>query len=299
MDLKDAAAATRELLADYVPSDPAPTAAALRVLWLGAVPLQPPGLEPEQEKLRRDLGLDDSGYESAGVPVPVLTAVGQEIGKVARKQVTGYLPLVRLLWGRYGREGRIVAAVGLGPMELADPELVVPEIYDMAQTCVSWEDCDQLSMKALEPVMRRDPDNWLERMGTWVTDDVKWVQRAGLTAIGRLAMVQAEYTSRCVDLLAPALGDGDRDVKRALSFALRLSARGEVGPVKGFVQANKDVTDADSVWVLCDVIRSGWKVQLPEFADLLPIYQAWLETAEPQARRSVQSAVRTLERVQP
>jgi len=298
MDPKEAARYVKELVADYAPSDPASTAAGLRVLWLRAVPNQPPELEPDQEELVRRLGTDDPHYEVAGVPVPVLTAMGQEIGKAAHKRVSGFLPLVRLLWDEYGREGRIVAVIALGPMELAKPEMVVPEIHEMTQTCVSWEDCDQLSMKALEPILRRDPDNWLERIGAWVTDENKWVRRAGLTALGRLAMVQAIYTSQCVDLLAPALGDPDTDVKRALSFALRLSARGEVAPVKAFIRAHQDETDADSVWVLCDVIRSGWKAQLPQFVDLLPLYRAWLETAEPKAQRSVQSAVRTLERVQ-
>ena len=96
--------------------------------------------------------------------------------------------------------------------------------------------------------------------------------------------------------MAPALGDPDRDVKRALSFAVRLCARGEVEPVKQFVRDHADRTDADSLWVLCDVARSMTPAFLPEFVDLLPIYEAWLETAEPKARRSVEGAIRVLER---
>lgn len=295
MEPKQAADATRQLLSRYEPSEPASTAVALRALWRRAAPAAPPELTPGQQELVRDWGIDDPQYEAAGAPVPVLRAMGKEVGRVARKRVAGFLPLARLLWDDYGREGRIVAAVALGPMELSDPERVVPVIYDMAQTCVFWEDCDQLAMKALEPVLRKDPATWLEPFGTWIVDDNKWVCRAGLIAIGRLPMVHAEYAARCVELVGPALGHPDTDVKRGLSFALRLCARGEVEPVKAFVLANRDVTDADSLWVLCDVIRSGWKVQLPEFVDLLPIYQHWLETAEPKARRSVQGAIRTLE----
>jgi hypothetical protein len=68
--------------------------------------------------------------------------------------------------------------------------------------------------------------------------------------------------------------------------------------VKGLILAQKDVTDADSLWVLCDVIRSLWRPLLPEFVDLMPVYEAWLETAEPRARRSVKGAIRALERVE-
>lgn len=298
MDAKEAAIQTRELLTDYNPAEPGVMAGALRKLWLKAAPAAGPELEEGQKKLMRDWGIDDPHYEAAGVPVPVLNAMGKEIGKMGRKRVAEFLPLARLLWDEYGREGRIVSVVALGPMELADPEAVVPTVYEMAKTCMFWEDCDQLAMKAWEPVLRQDPEDWLEPFGAWVTDENKWVRRATLTALGRLPMKQPRYTARCVELMAPALGDPDVDVKRALSFALRLSARGEVEPVKQFVRDHRDVTDADSLWVLCDVIRSGWKAQLPQFVDLLSIYQAWLETAEPKARRSVQGAIRTLEKVQ-
>jgi 3-methyladenine DNA glycosylase AlkD len=209
--------------------------------------------------------------------------------------VAAFLPLAQLLWDEYGREGRIVAAVALGPMELADPQRVVPVLYRLAQTCVFWEDCDQLAIKAVDPVLRRDPDAWLEYFGSWVTDGSKWVRRAGLTAIGRLPMKHAAYATRCVELLAPVLGDPDTDVKRALSFGLRLTARGQVAPLKAFIVAQQHVTDADSLWVLCDVIRSMTPELLTDFADLLPVYQAWLETADPKARRSVEGAIHTLE----
>jgi 3-methyladenine DNA glycosylase AlkD len=297
MDAKEAGTATRDLLATHDPADPAMVAAALRQLWLQAAPPSPDA-GPGQKGTERDWGIDDPDYEAVGVPVPVLAVMGKEVGKVARKRVGEFLPLARLLWDDYGREGRIVSVVFLGPMELSDPEGVVPVIYEMAQTCVFWEDCDQLAMKALEPVLRKDPGNWLERIGAWVVDENKWVRRAGITAIGRLPMKHAGYTARCVALVGPTLGDPDRDVKRALSFALRLCARGEVEPVKAFVLAHQDVTDADSLWVICDLIRSGWKAQLPQFADLLPVYHNWLETAEPKAQRSLQGAIRILERVQ-
>lgn len=293
MDAKQAAIRTRELLINHDPAEPSATADALREVWLQAAPPA-----DSAAKSMRDWGIDDPDYEAVGVPVPVLTAMGKEVGKVARRRVDAFLPFARLLWAEYGREGRIVAVVGLGPMELADPDVVVPVIYDLAHTCMFWEDCDQLAMKALEPVLRRDPANWLEDLGLWVNDENKWVRRAGLTAIGRLPMKHPDYTARCVELLAPALGDPDTDVKRALSFALRLCARGEVAPVKAFIVEHQGATDADSLWVLCDLIRSMWKALLPQFADLLPIYLHWLDTGEPKAQRSVHGAIRLLESAQ-
>ncbi len=295
MDTKAAAQAARSLVAEFGSRDPDGLAREFQALWLRAVPGPAPELKPESKQLFKNWGIADPHFQAVGVPVPVLTAIGKEIGRSARQDVTGYVPLTRLLWESYGREGRIVAVVAFGPMELADPEAIVPLLRDLAASCAFWEDCDQLAMKALEPVLRRDPERWLEPIGAWVLDENKWVRRAGLTALGRLPMKAPAYTARCVELEAPALGDPDTDVKRALSFALRQNARGDVEPVKELIRTHATATDSHVLWVMCDVIRSLWTAILPQFVDLLPVYRGWLETAEPRARRSVLAAVRLLE----
>jgi len=297
MDAKEAAQAAKSLVAGFNPQEPENLARELRALWLQAAPGPAPELKPESKQLMKNWGIADPHFQAVGAPVPVLTAIGQEIGRPARKDVAAFAPLMRLLWESYGREGRIVAVVALGPMEVAEPEAIVALLRDLAESCAFWEDCDQLAMKALEPVLRRDPERWLEPIGDWVLDENKWVRRAGLTALGRLPMKAPAYTARCVELEAPALGDPDSDVKRALSFALRQNARGQVEPVKELIRAHAATTDPHALWVMCDVIRSLWTAILPEFVDLLPVYRGWLERAEPRLQRSVQGAIRLLEGV--
>jgi 3-methyladenine DNA glycosylase AlkD len=186
-------------------------------------------------------------------------------------------------------------------MELSDPERVIPIIYELAKTSISWEDCDQLAMEALEPIVRKRPEEYLERLGGWVSDENKWVRRVAITVIGRLPMKRADYTRTCLEMVEPAFGDEDLDVRRALSFAIRMGARGDPRLVRDFLAAQLEQrSDPASIWVLCDVIRSMTKKFLPEFADLLPLYERW--AADPalsaKDRRSVESAVKTLRSVQ-
>jgi hypothetical protein len=97
------------------------------------------------------------------------------------------------------------------------------------------------------------------------------------------------------------LFDPEQDVKRAVSFAIRLAARGEVGPVRDFLARHVPPGDPAATWVLCDAIRSMAKKLLPEFAALLPRYEQWATdpTLSGQDRRSVESAVKVLRGVQP
>ena len=87
-------------------------------------------------------------------------------------------------------------------------------------------------------------------------------------------------------------------VRRAVSFAIRFSARGDPALVREFLRQHAGSDDEATVWTLCDAIRSMTKSLLPEFVALLPVYEAWQEKLTGKARRSVESAVKTLRSVQ-
>ncbi|MFQ6058420.1 MAG: DNA alkylation repair protein [Anaerolineae bacterium] len=281
----------RKAMAAYIPNECAQTASELQSIWLKAKPLESTPLirQEAREKLK-----------AIGTPVPVLKAIGKEIGKAAKKWVNDFLPLIRLLWDEYGREGRIVAATALHPMELAEPSNVIPFVRELARTSISWEDCDQLAMEALEPIVRKRPEEYLAPLEPWVRDENKWVRRAGITVIGRLPMKRGEYTARCLEMVEPALGDPDRDVRRAVSFAIRMGARGDPAAVRTFIEKHALSTDPNVIWVMCDVVRSMTRKFLPEFEPLLSLYERWAAdpTLSAKDRRSVESAVKTLRSIQ-
>jgi 3-methyladenine DNA glycosylase AlkD len=234
--------------------------------------------------------------ETVGIPVPVLRDIGKEIAKGAKKNVAEFIPLTRLLWEAYGREGRVVTVYPLGAMELVEPETILPILLELCRTCITWEDSDQLSMRALEPIVRKDPTTWLPALEPWLVDENKWVRRAGITAAGRLAMKHAAYTAKCLELAEGLLFDEELDVKRAVSFAIRLSARGDILEVKKFLEKQVPPKNPAATWVLCDVIRSMTKSFLPEFASLISKYESWVADPDLSSkdRRSVESALKTL-----
>lgn len=274
------------ILYAYDPLSPQATADALRVLWLQVDPKSMGGIKAEQR----------TQQETVGIPVPVLKSIGKEIARVARKRVEDFVPLTRLLWDEYGREGRVVAVIPLGAMELVDPEAMIPRLLVTCRSCVTWEDADQFAMSALEPIVRKDPEKWLPALEPWMEDENKWVRRAGVIVVGRLPMKQPAYAARCLELTERLLLDDEVDVRRAVSFAIRLIARGKVEPVRDFLARHVPPDEVAATWVLCDAIRSMTKKFLPEFSSLLPLYERW--AADPalsaKDRRSVESAAKTL-----
>jgi 3-methyladenine DNA glycosylase AlkD len=241
----------KSLLEAYESESPGVTAEGLRDLWLQFEPKSMGGIKAEQREKQ----------ETVGIPVPVLRTIGKEIAKVARKAgyVKHFIPLTRTLWDDYGREGRVVGLIPLGAMELAEPDTIVPLLKEICRTCFTWEDADRLAMDALEPVVRKYPDQWLGEVETWLTDSNKWVRRAGITVAARLPMKHPAYTARCLELAETLLLDEEIEVKKAVSFAIRLGARGEISAVVDFLRRNVPPQNPIATWVLCDVIRSMTK----------------------------------------
>ncbi len=272
----------------YTAHKPDVTAKALRKYWLGFAPNK--GIQLIKASQREQI-------EMVGIPIPILKAIGTEIAKVARKNVSDFLPLAQLLWDEHGREGRFVALLVLGAMELIEPERLVPLLRNLCRQCVSWEDADRLAMDAVEPIVRKHPERWVKEMEAWLDDGNAWVRRASITIIGRLPMKHPAYVSQCLGLAGQLLSDTDLDVRRAASFAIRTCARVNPKLACKFLKEQVPAADSAAVWVLCDVIKSMDHRIIGEFAALLPRYKKWSEAPEigNKDKRSIESAMKVLQ----
>lgn len=279
---------TAKILTAYKPEKPKDTADELRNLWLQ---YDPKSIEVIKASLREQ-------QETLGIPVPILKSIGNEISKVAKNRVDAYLPLSQMLWNEYGREGRVIATIPLGAMELSAPEKVVPILKELCRTCLTWEDADRLAMDALEPIVRKKPGEWLSAMEAWLDDENKWVRRAGVIVIGRLPLKQPDYAKPCLKMIERLLNDDEEEVKKAVSFAIRLVVRGDIRPVHELLTKYVPPENPAATWVLCDVIRSMTKSFLPSFVDLLPVFEEWnaIESLTSKERISIQSAIKTLKK---
>lgn len=280
-------ASVNTVLKAYRSDSPDSTAMALREYWLTFAPNQ--GIKLIKTELLQQI-------EAAGTPIPVLKEIGEEIARAARKDVNGYLPLARLLWDTYGREGRVIALIIFGSMTMVEPETLVPMLKEVCRNCITWEDADRLAMDAVEPIVRKYPERWMNEMAHWLEDPNKWVRRAAITIIGRLPMKHPGYTEQCLALSETLLPDTDLDVKRAVSFAIRIFARSNPSLTCAFLEKHIREANLAYAWVLSDVMKSMYPKILGQFTCLLPGYISWKESLNPKVkeRRSLESAIHVL-----
>lgn len=279
-------AEVEKIISQYDPKNVKESCEALRSIW-----------STQETKSMHVIKADlRDKQETLGTSVPVLKEIAKVLVKPAQKDVQAYLPFVELLWTDFGREGRVIAAILFGKLELEAPEVILPKLYDYCKTCLTWEDADRMAMDAVEPIIRKDPANWFDAIRDWAGDENKWVRRTAATVYGRLAMKHPEYTTPVVAILGEMIYDTETDVKKAVSFGFRLAARGDTKPLVEFLQSNIPPEKPEAVWVLCDTIRSMGKKILPDFKPLRPLYESWLDTPglETKDKKSIQSAIKTL-----
>jgi 3-methyladenine DNA glycosylase AlkD len=286
--ITDIAEKVSSIIKSYTRNNPEVTAANLREYWLEFEPNK--GIELIKAEQREQ-------YEAIGIPIPILKAIGNEIAKTARKDVDGFIPLAQLLWRDYGREGRVVALIIFGAMELVDPLRLVPLLKDLCKQCVSWEDTDRLAMDAVEPIVRKYPDKWMSEMAAWMDDQNKWIRRASVTIVGRLTMKHPAYTNQCLGLTGRLLLDTDVDVRRAVSFSIRICAKTDPKLACAFLEKQVSAANPATVWVLCDVIKSMDRKIIVEFASLVPSYKKWSTNLDISSkdRRSIENVITVLQ----
>lgn len=277
-----------DIIEGYDTNSPGDTARSLEDFWSLFNPVDMHSISKIQQEEQKTLG----------TPVPVLKEIGKQLIKTAKQNPPQYLPLADLLWGEFGREGRVVAAMLFGSIMLDNPEGVFPNLMAHCRTCVTWEDADRIAMDGLEPVIRDDPEHWLSEIQDWMDDSSFWVRRAAFTVIGRLPMKHPGLASQCLMMLEPRLGEREEEAYKALSFAIRVIARSDPDLVVEFLRRNVPPDNPAATWVLCDVIRNMGKAILPDFYPLWDQYQQWsLESGlHPKDRRSVESALSILEK---
>lgn len=284
MDEKQIIEATREILNDFDREQLGQIAEKLRTIWLMGETKSTNLVKKSQKE----------SQEHAGIAHDILKAIGNEIGKNVKKDYVAFKQLSTLLWNKYGREGRLVSVYILEKLVLINPDEIFSLCNYLAKSCVSWEDSDNL-VYGIEPMVRKKPDIYLNVLKKWTIDENKWVKRVALTIIGRLPMKTPEYTKQCLEMVTPCLEENDLDIRRVNSFAIRLSARGNINAVYDYIKANISGSNGAKIWVFCDVIRSMTKSFLPQFKPLLPDYTAWLESVnDSKSKKSLEAAIKTL-----
>ena len=185
---------------------------------------------------------------------PFLNSIGQELGKLL---LEGDWKLERLgeLWREGGRDERLIVISALGKISKKEYESSKKFTLSILNDILDWEICDQLALKVIVNLVLQNQKEMFSLMEQWITSENKWVRRLGVATIPPYIRVRRTDSKVCLEFLDKMMREGDKDVKKAMGWALREITKNDSKPVFTFLQKWTNVEDKNTKWI----IKEGMK----------------------------------------
>jgi 3-methyladenine DNA glycosylase AlkD len=223
--------------------------------------------------------------------------VGKEIKKLIRTQSIEHIQLAKILWDRYGKEGKLISIYILSQIMSENPKHSLTFIYEIAKKCTYKEDCDNLAIKVIEPTFISQIEIYYDVLDKWIKDESKWIRRIAVTILGRIPKKKPEYTKKCLNILSTCLYDKDTDVIKSVSFALKLITHGNLEDVKKYLINNIGENNNSKIWIFSDFILNLKGNTLTSLNSLYSYYLEWYNNINEEQKKVLKPALNLLEQV--
>lgn len=189
-----------------------------------------------------------------GVPLPIVSVVAVEIGKFIQKEPTKAENLLEVIWSEGSFEARQIAGKSLGKFGPKNPEICLDFISSVLSDLDNWAVCDNLSMYGVEPIVYSHPGLVLPLSEKWIKNKNKWIRRFGVVTLRGYKKVKT--TDKVFKIFDTVMEDGDKDIKRAVSWILREITKKNPDDVTEFLtkwaRANPN---RNTLWIIKDGMK--------------------------------------------
>jgi len=192
--------------------------------------------------------------EFFGVPLPILRVVAAEIEKFIQKEPKKAKLLLETIWNEGSFEARQIAGKCLEKFSPKNPKFCLDFVSSVLPDLDNWAVCDNLSMFGVEPIVYSNPELVLPLSERWIKDKNKWIKRFGVVTLRGYKKV--ETTDNVFKILNTVMEDGDKDVKKAVSWILREITKKNPDEVAEFLTKwAKANPNKDTKWIIKDGIK--------------------------------------------
>ncbi|GEM_PF-675728 len=189
---------------------------------------------------------------------PLLNSMGQELGKLIIKENWKFERLMEL-WREGKRDERLIVISALGRIAKKDYENTKQFVLNILDDISDWEICDQLSLRVVVNLAVQNKKETFSIMKKWIKSENKWIRRLAVATIPPYIRAEPENSKICLEFLDKVMQEKDKDVKKAIGWALREITKKDPEAVFEFLKKWAEVDDKNTRWV----IKEGMK-KLPE-----------------------------------
>jgi 3-methyladenine DNA glycosylase AlkD len=185
---------------------------------------------------------------------PLLNSIGKELGKLLIKEEWGLERLTEL-WRKGKRDEKLIVISALGEISKKDYKNSKQFVLNVLKDIIDWEICDQLSLKVIVNLAVQNQKELFSLMHEWIKSKNKWIRRLAVATIPPYIRAKGMESKICLKLLNKAMKEKDKDVKKAIGWALREITKKDPKSVFEFLQKWAKVDNKNTKWI----IKEGMK----------------------------------------
>lgn len=155
-----------------------------------------------------------------GVPKPHLWIIAADIRKFILKNPNKAQHILQILWGEGSYEARQIAGKCVEKFGPKHPDTTLEFVESAIPDINNWSICDSLSIYAVEPMLLSDQQPILHLVDRCVKHPNKWIRRFGVISLRGYRKL--DFTDEVYVILETVKDDKETDVKKAVSFILRI-----------------------------------------------------------------------------
>ena len=208
---------------------------------------------------------------------PLLVSTGKELGKLLLNEDWKFEEL-RNLWKLSlsekenlaqglagGREARLIIIGALSMISKKEYGETKRFVSEISESIADWETCDQLALRVIINLAIKNRDELFSVMKAWSEHENKWIRRLAAATIVPYIRARKQEARTCLKLLNNMMEEEDKEVKKAIAWALREITKKDADAVSEFLHEWAKVNNRNTRWI----IREGMKKLSSEEQDRL------------------------------
>jgi len=184
------------------------------------------------------------------VKTDTLNSIGKELGEFIVNKEWKYERLLRL-WKLSGtREIRLIVINALSVVSKLEYEGVKAFIMNILDDLNDWETVDALALRVVTNLVKKNKGEAFSLLREWAASENKWVRRLSVATIASYVKSRPGDARLCLEVIEELMHEGDKDVKRAVAWALREISKRDPEAVYKFLLKYAQSNDVNTRWIV-------------------------------------------------
>ncbi len=150
----------------------------------------------------------------------LLNAAGKELGKLLSGEEQKF-EWLKGIWKNGARDGKLIVISALGYLAKKNYVDVKKFVLSVINDIRDWEICDQMALRVVSVLSLQNKKEMFSLAEKWKKSENKWVRRLAFAMIPPYVRKSPADFAICLELLSGTENEKDRDVKKAIGWALR------------------------------------------------------------------------------